>query len=147
MTPETDARTPETDALPPAEDIGFRDRRLPGTPAGEARGILPGMALIGMYLLFIGMVNAFAAIHNNFGDGTAKYSILGVCTLIVIGVFGLFRLQRWGWALVTAGCLLMAGGYFYGFHRSHIPPYIIQGLFALVFFLYLSRPEVRDRLR
>jgi len=41
----------------------------------------------------------------------------------------------------------MAGGYFYGFHRSHIPPYIIQGLFALVFFLYLSRPEVRDRLR
>jgi hypothetical protein len=40
----------------------------------------------------------------------------------------------------------MAAGYFYGFHRTHIPPYVINGLFALVFFLYLSRTEVRDRL-
>ena len=41
----------------------------------------------------------------------------------------------------------MAIGYFYGFHRTHIAPYIIQGLFALLFFLYLSRTEVRERLR
>ena len=41
----------------------------------------------------------------------------------------------------------MATGYFYGFHRTHVPPYIVQGLFALVFFLYLSRTEVRERLR
>jgi len=146
-TPENPHTTDTPPVPPPAQDLGFRSRHLPGTPAGEAKGILPGMALIGMYLLLIAMLNAFAAIRGTFGLSTAKYSILGVCTLLVIGVFGLLRLQRWGWALVTAGCLAMAAGYFYGFHRTHIAPYVIQGLFAMVFFLYLSRPEVRERLR
>ena len=131
----------------PAADTGFRERHLPGTPAGEAQGMLPGMAMIGMYLLLLAMLNAFAAIRNTFGPGMAKYSILGICTLMATGVFGFLRLRRWGWALTTAGCILMATGYFYGFHRAHRTPYIIQGLFALCFFLYLSRPEVRERLR
>ena len=130
----------------PAEDKGFGARKLPGTPAGEAKGMLPGMALIGMYLLVLAMLNAFAAARGSFGAGAVKYSILAICTLLVVGVFGLLRLLRWGWAIVTAGCVLMAAGYFYGFHRTHIAPYIIQGLFALVFFLYLSRLEVRERL-
>ena len=133
--------------LPPAEDKDFSKRRLPGTPAGETQGMLPGVAMISMYLLLFAMLNAFAAARGNFGAGAAKYSILGVCSLMVIGIFGLLKLRRWGWALVTAGCLLMALGYFYGFHRTHIPPYIILGLFDLVFFLYLIRTEVRDRLR
>jgi hypothetical protein len=141
-------KSPFEDAkVSPAEDKGFRGRKLPGTAAGEAKGMLPGMALIGMYLLVLAMLNAFAAARGSFGTGGAKYSILGVCTLLVVGVFGLLRLLRWGWAIVSAGCVLMAAGYFYGFHRTHIAPYIIQGLFALVFFLYLSRTEVRERLR
>lgn len=131
----------------PAEDKGFRARKLPGVPAGESKGMLPGMALIGLYLLVLAMLNAFAAARGSFGNGGAKYSILAVCTLLVVGVFGLLRLLRWGWAIVSAGCVLMAAGYFYGFHRTHIAPYIIQGLFVLVFFLYLSRTEVRERLR
>jgi lysylphosphatidylglycerol synthetase-like protein (DUF2156 family) len=122
-------------------------RKLPGMPAGESKGMLPGMALIGMYLLVLAMLNAFAAARGSFGSGGAKYSVLAICTLLVVGVFGLLRLLRWGWAIVSAGCVLMAAGYFYGFHRTHIAPYIIQGLFALVFFLYLSRTEVRERLR
>ena len=148
---QTDAqskRNPFVDpTVEPAEDLGFRDRRLPGVPTGEARGMLPGMALIGMYLLLLSMMNVFAAISGKYGLGGAKYSILGVCTLLVVGVFGSFRLRRWGWALVTGGCLVMALGYFYGFHRTHIAPYVIQGMFTLVFFLYLSRTEVRERLR
>jgi len=119
----------------------------PAPPDPTATGMLPGMAMIAMYLLLLSMLNAFAAARGTFGLGPAKYTILGVCTLLVIGVFGMLRLRRWGWSLVTAGCLLMAAGYFYGFHRTHIPPYIINGLFALVFFLYLSRTEVRERLR
>ena len=146
-TPENPHGTDTQQVPPAAEDLGFRTRRLPGTPAGEAKGMLPGMALIGMYLLLMAMLNAFAAMRGTFGVSTAKYSILGICTLMVAGVFGMFRLRRWGWALVTAGCLAMAAGYFYGFHRTHIAPYVIQGLFAMVFFLYLSRTEVRERLR
>ena len=135
------------DAVEPAADADFGRRHLPGTPAGEARGMLPGIALICMYLLVLGMINSFAAIRGSYGPGAARYSILGICTLLVVGVFGLLRLRRWGWAIVSAGCVLMATGYFYGFHRTHVPPYIVQGLFALVFFLYLSRTEVRERLR
>ena len=131
----------------PAADTGFAARKLPGTPAGESQGMLPGMAVIGLYLLLFSMLNVFAAARNTFGGGSAKYSILGVCTLMVIGVFGMLRLRRWGWAVVNAGCILMAAGYFYGFHRAHRAPYVVQGLFALVFFFYLSRPEVRERLR
>jgi len=116
-------------------------------PPSETAGLLPGMALIAMYLLLMAMLNAFAALRGTFGTGAAKDSIFAVCTLLAVGVFGLLRLRRWGWAVVTAGCLLMAAGYFYGYHRTRIAPYIIQGLFALVFFLYLSRTEVRDRLR
>ncbi|HXS12817.1 MAG TPA: hypothetical protein VN734_08945 [Acidobacteriaceae bacterium] len=137
----------EDPKVSPAEDTGFRARKLPGVPAGESKGMLPGMALIGLYLLVLAMLNAFAAARGSFGNGGAKYSILAVCTLLVVGVFGLLRLLRWGWAIVSAGCVLMAAGYFYGFHRTHIAPYIIQGLFAMVFFLYLSRTEVRERLR
>lgn len=131
----------------PAADTGFAARKLPGTPAGEAQGMLPGMAVICMYLLVFSLLNAFAAMRNIFGAGSVKYSILGVCTLMVLGIFGLLRLRRWGWAIVCAGCVLMAAGYFYGFHASRHLPYIVQGLFALVFFLYLVRLEVRDRLR
>jgi hypothetical protein len=137
----------EDPKVKPAEDAGFGARKLPGTPAGEAKGMLPGMALIALYLLVLAMLNAFAAARGNFGAGGAKYTILAVCTLLAVGVFGLLRLLRWGWAIVCAGCVMMAAGYFYGFHRTHIAPYIVQGLFALVFFLYLSRTEVRERLR
>lgn len=131
----------------PAADIDFQRRKLPGVPAGEAQGMLPGMAVIGMYLLIFSLLNAFGAAKNLFGRGSVKYSILGVCTLMAVGIFGMLRLRRWGWAIVSAGCVLMAGAYFYGFHAAHRPPYIIQGLFAMVFFLYLIRTEVRERLR
>jgi hypothetical protein len=146
MPTDPKSRFEDPDAKP-AEDRGFRLRHLPGIPAGEAKGMLPGMALIGLYLLVLSMINAFAAAAGKYGGGPAKYSILAICTLLAIGIFGLLKLLRWGWAIVTAGCLLMAAGYFYGFHRTHIAPYIVQGLFALVFFLYLSRTEVRERLR
>jgi hypothetical protein len=33
------------------------------------------------------------------------------------------------------------------FQKTHVLPFLVQGLFALVFFLYLVRVEVRDRLR
>src|ERR1700744_2543211 len=147
MPADPNTESPKASSPEPAEDRNFRARHLPGTPAGEARGMLPGMALIGIYLLVLSMLNAFAAASGKFGSGSAKYTILAVCTLLVAGVFGLLKLRRWGWAIVTAGCLLLAAGYFYGFHRTRVAPYITQGLFALCFFLYPSRPEVRERLR
>ena len=113
----------------------------------RAHGMLPGVAGISLFMLVLTMVNAFAALNGKFGVGSAKYGVLALCTLLAAGVFGLLRLKRWGWALVLGGCLTLCLGNLFVFEKTHAGPYLVQGLFALVFFLYLVRTEVRERLR
>ena len=112
----------------------------------RAKGMLPGVAGICMFMLIVTTINAFVALRGIFGTGRAKYGMLAICTLMAAGVLGLPRLKRWGWALVLAGCLILFLGNVFYFRQTHAPPFLVQGLFALVFFLYLVRPEVRERL-
>ncbi len=123
----------------------------PGTRApadATLRGVLlPGVAGISMFLLLLALLNTFAALKGLYGVGGGRLGVLAVCTLLVVGVFGLLRMQRWGWAIVAAGSLLLAVGYLYVFGKTHQAPAIIQSLFGMVFFLYLVRTEVRERLR
>ncbi len=113
----------------------------------RAHGMLPGVAGICLFLLFFTMVNVYGALLNVYGSGPGKYGMLALCTLLAAGIFGLLRLYRWGWALVLGGCLLLAVGDFNFFRMSHALHFLIRGLFELMFFLYLVRVEVRDRLR
>jgi hypothetical protein len=113
----------------------------------RAGGMLPGIAGIAMFMIFMTILNAFAALRGTFGATTAKYSELAVCTLLAIGVFGLLRLKKWGWAIVTAGCLLLSSGDFYFFEKTKVGFFLVRALLVLVFFLYLVRTSVRDRLR
>ena len=142
-----DPQTPIASSPTPAQDTDFATRHLPGTAAGEVKGMLPGMAFIGMYMLLLAMLNAFAALHGIYGNGLPRYGLFGICTLMVIGVFGFLRLRRWGWAIVAAGFLLLAAGDFYLYAHQHVGFLLIRALFSIVFFLYLSRTEVRERLR
>jgi hypothetical protein len=112
----------------------------------RAKGMLPGVAGICMFMLIVTTINAFAALRGIFGTGRAKYGMLAICTFMAAGILGLLRLKRWGWALVLAGCLILFLGNVFYFRQTHAPPFLVQGLFALVFFLYLVRPEVRERL-
>ena len=113
----------------------------------NAKGqMLPGIAAIAMFMMFMTMVNVYAALTGVYGAGFAKHGILILCTLLAAGIFGLLRLRKWGWALVSAGCLLFATGYFYYFSKTHVSFFLIQGLFGLLFFLYLIRQETRARL-
>jgi hypothetical protein len=109
--------------------------------------MLPGIAAISLYMIFMTMVNVYAALHGAFGAGAAKVGVLTLCTLLAAGIFGLLRLRKWGWALVTAGCLLFAAGDFYTFSKIHQAFLLVRGLFVLLFFLYLVRQETRERLR
>jgi lysylphosphatidylglycerol synthetase-like protein (DUF2156 family) len=113
----------------------------------RAHGMLPGVAGISLFMLVLTLVNAFAALTGKFGVGSAKYGVLALCTLLAAGVFGLLRLRGWGWALVLGGCLTLCLGNLFVFEKTHVLPNLVQGLFALLFFLYLVRTEVRDRLR
>ena len=115
---------------------------------GSAKGqMLPGIAGICMFMMFMTMVNVYAALTGVYGRGLAKYGVLTLCTLLAAGIFGLLRLRKWGWALVSAGCLLFATGYFFYFSKTHVGFFLVQGLFGLIFFLYLVRQETRERLR
>ena len=120
---------------------------------GSGRGVagkgvlLPGVAGIAIFLLLLALLNTFAALKGVFGAGGGRYGVLAVSTLLVVGVFGLLRMRRWGWAIVTAGALLLGAGYLYLFSRTHVAPMLVQSLFGIVFFLYLVRTEVRERLR
>ena len=119
-----------------------------GEGRGGAKGqMLPGIAGICLFMIVMTMANVYAGLTGVYGAGARKYGILAVCTLLAAGIFGLLRLRKWGWALVTAGCLLFAAGYFYLFSRSHAGFFLVQGLFVLVFFLYLVRQETREHLR
>ena len=109
--------------------------------------MLPGIAAICMFMMVMTMVNVYAGLTGIYGRGLAKYGILTLCTLLATGIFGLLRLRKWGWALVSAGCLLFATGYFYYFSKMHVGFFLVQGLFGLIFFLYLVRQETRERLR
>jgi hypothetical protein len=116
------------------------------TPAGERTGMLPGIAGICMFMLLVSMIGAIGALRGIY-PGAARTVVLAICTMIMIGVFGLLRLRRWGWALVIGGCLMMSLGYAYVSHATHNPGMLIMAGFAMCFFLYLSRTEVRERLR
>lgn len=109
--------------------------------------LLPGVAMICLFLILSTILNVYGALSGIYGPGAAKYAVLGLCTLLAAGIFGLLRLTKWGWALVAAGCLLLGTGDLYYFSRSHSGFFLIRGLLVLVFFLYLIRPEVRERLR
>jgi hypothetical protein len=113
----------------------------------RAHGMLPGVAGICLFMLVLITINAIAALQGKFGVGNGKYGVLALCTLLAAGIFGLLRLRRWGWALVLGGCLTLFLGNLFVFEKTHAGPFLLQGLFALVFFLYLVRTEVRDRLR
>ncbi len=121
---------------------------VPGSLVGQAEKgkMLPGIAGIAIFLLVLTLLNVFAALRNTFGSGGNKIAILALCTLLVVGLLGLLRMRRWGHAIVLAGTLLLSASYFYLFSRVHELPFILQGFFMLLFFLYLVRPEVRDRM-
>jgi len=117
-------------------------------PRPEDKGVLlPGIAAISLWMLVIALMGAFAVVNHHVPRQMGLFLVLPVCTLILIGVFGTLRMRRWGWALLLGGTLSVALWCFYTFHIFRIPPTLIMGLLHLVFFLYLVRPEVRDRMR
>ncbi len=113
---------------------------------GVTGQMLPGVAGIALWMLLVAMVGVFGALRGVYA-GHARYVVLPVCTMIVVGVFGLLRMRRWGWAMVLAGTLLLSFGYGYMATLLKAPGFWVMSLLNLCFFLYLSRTEVRERMR
>jgi len=116
-------------------------------PPKPSRSILPGVAAIALWMLVVALMGAFAVLNGRVPRQMGLVLVLPVCTLIVLGVFGLLRSRRWGWALTLAGALSVSLWCFYMYRLSHVAQTLVMGGLHMVFFLYLVRTEVRERMR
>lgn len=112
------------------------------TPPAEYRGLLPAMAGIALYMLVLAGVVGFGAATGRFPS-----LFLIVCLLFVAAAVGLIRLYRWGWALTTAASFLLMSYGVWAYIHTRMAAALVMSFLNLIFFLYLVRPEVRERLR
>ena len=112
------------------------------TPPAEYRGLLPAMAGIALYMFVLAGVVGFGAATGRF-----PRLFLVLCVLFVAAAVGLIRLYRWGWALATAASFLLMSYGVWVYIHTRMAAALVMSFLNLIFFLYLVRPEVRDRLR
>jgi hypothetical protein len=112
------------------------------SPAAEYRGLLPAMAGIALYMFVLAGVVGFGAATGRF-----PRLFLILCVLFLAAAVGLIRLYRWGWALTSAASFLLMSYGIWAYIHTRMAAALVMSFLNLVFFLYLVRPEVRDRLR
>lgn len=118
--------------------------RAPGpVQAGTTRLPLPGLIALALYLLLLaGTIIVGVVAGRHYPPVFLVFS-----ALFMAASGGLLMLFRWAWALALAAVVLLAGYNLWIFNGQHQPSALVQGLLNLVFFLYLVRTEVRERLR
>ena len=117
----------------------------PENPSAAARRQLPlpGLAAIALYLMLLA-----GTIIVGVADGRRYPSLFLIFSaLFLTASGGLLMLFRWAWALALAAVVLLAGYNLWIFSSLHQPAGLVQGLLNFVFFLYLIRTEVREKLR
>jgi hypothetical protein len=111
-------------------------------PQAEYRGLLPAMAGIALYMFVLAGVVGFGAATGRF-----PRLFLVLCVLFLAAAVGLIRLYRWGWALATAASFLLMSYGVWAYIHTRMAAALVMSFLNVIFFLYLVRPEVRDRLR
>jgi glycerol-3-phosphate acyltransferase PlsY len=104
---------------------------------------LPGVVAISLYLLALAAVIIFGVVSG--AHYPPLYLFFSAAFITASG--GLLMFFRWAWALALAAVLLLVVYNLWIFSSLHQGVALVQGLLNLVFFLYLVRPEVRERLR
>jgi uncharacterized membrane protein (DUF2068 family) len=112
------------------------------TTPKQISGPLPGMAAVALWMLLLCGVGLYGVIINQL-----PFAAIVLCAFFAAASSGLLRQRRWGWALSLAAAFLSMCYGAYMLVRFHQPPLIVMIAVNLVFFLYLVRPEVIQRLR
>jgi hypothetical protein len=115
----------------------------PPPPAGRDLLPLPGLAAISLYLFVLAGVIILGVVG---GRHYPTLFLIFAAAFISAGA-GLLMLFRWAWALALAAVFLLVAYNLWIFSTQHQGAALVQGLLNLVFFLYLVRPEVREKLR
>jgi hypothetical protein len=122
-----------------------KPRDKPVTTGAAANGRewpLPGVIFIGLYMLVLAATVTFGAVSKHI-----PYPMLLLVPMFAAASFGLLRMLRWAWALALAAVFLLMSWYFWIFFTTWESGGAVMGGLNLVLFLYLSRPDVRSRLR
>jgi hypothetical protein len=119
------------------DKIAAPQRQLPGVLR------FPALALICLYLFALAMVIILGVVAG--GHYPPLFLIFAAGFIAASG--GLLMLFRWAWALALAAVLMLTLYNLWIFTSLHQGAALVQGLFNLIFFLYLVRPEIRQRLR
>lgn len=108
----------------------------------RGRLALPGVLAISLYLLILAGVLILGVVGGHY-----PALILLLAAAFLTASAGLILLLRWAWAGALAAVFLLAcyNLWMFGSHHEGAP--LVQGLLNLVFFLYLVRAEVREKLR
>ncbi|HEY1159697.1 MAG TPA: hypothetical protein VGE83_03655 [Terracidiphilus sp.] len=123
------------------------DRKDQAQPPGRKFFSLPGLAAISLYLLVLAGVIILGVVGVGGGGRHYPPLFLLFAPAFIASSAGLLLFLRWAWALALAAVLMLVIYNLWIFSSLHQGPALVQGLLNLVFFLYLVRPEVRERLR
>ncbi|MBT9332106.1 hypothetical protein [Paracidobacterium acidisoli] len=110
--------------------------------SSSAPRLLPGMAIIALWMLLLSVLGLVGVTTHSL----PRMALL-ICVAFGAAGTGLLRLQRWGWALALAAVFLSVCYGTYVLFRFRQGPMIVMILVNLIFFLYLVRPQVIERLR
>jgi len=107
-----------------------------------AARLLPGMAVIALWMLAQCGLGLIGVIMHKL-----PASVLIICVIFAVAANGLLKLRRWGWALTLGAAFLSMSYGVFMLIRFHQTPLIVMVVLNLVFFLYLIRPEVLERVK
>jgi uncharacterized membrane protein (DUF2068 family) len=108
----------------------------------DATKLLPGMAVIALWMLAQCGLGLIGVLMHRLPVG-----VVIICVILAVAANGLLKLKRWGWALTLGAAFLSMSYGVFMLIRFHQLPLIVMVVLNLVFFLYLIRPEVLERLK
>ncbi len=103
---------------------------------------MPGVLAIGLYLIVLAGVIILGVAGSHY-----PVIFLVLAAMFIAASAGLVLMLRWAWALALSAVFLLSCYNIWVFSKTHLASGLVQGLLNLVFFLYLVRTEVREKLR
>lgn len=110
--------------------------------SGTRFRLLPGVAAVALWMMLLSLIGLIGVTMHRL-----PLVVLLLCAAFAVAGQGLLRMRRWGWALTLAAVFLSGLYGTWVLTRYHQLPMIVMVTVNLVLFLYLIRPEVRERLK
>lgn len=103
---------------------------------------MPGVSAIGLYMFLLCLMGLLAVSRHQL----PMVGLVFAAAFAVAGQ-GLLRQKRWGWAMTLAAIFISMVHSMWRVAEYHDLLMLGLAAFDMILFLYLVRPEVRQRMR